>query len=93
MDVRELLARFESGVRYACGCEERGLHPAVVRGLETGAVPASSLLRCPQHGMRLVDAVAEAQVSALEQAIAESAATAAAEAAVPSPNAQVHAAS
>lgn len=93
MDVRELLARFEAGVRYACGCEERGLHPAVVRGLETGAVPASSLLRCPQHGARLVDAEAEAQVSALEQAIAERAVTAAADAVVASADTQVHAAS
>ena len=55
MDAKALLARFDAGVRYTCGCEERGLHPAVVRGIESGAVPVSSLLRCAEHGAPIVE--------------------------------------
>jgi hypothetical protein len=49
MNVQQLIAQFEAGVRYACGCEERGLHPAIVKALETGAVSMAALLRCPSH--------------------------------------------
>ena len=49
MNVQQLIAQFEAGVRYACGCEERGLHPAVVRALESGQVPAAALMQCPSH--------------------------------------------
>jgi hypothetical protein len=47
--VSEIIRRYEEGVRFECGCEERGLHPAIVRALDEGRVGATDLMRCPVH--------------------------------------------
>ena len=53
MNVSEIIRHFEDGVRYECGCEERGLHPAIIAALEEGRVRAAGLLRCPVHRLPL----------------------------------------
>ena len=55
MDVQQLLARFDEGVCYACGCEEKGLHPAVVKAVIAGTVPVNELMRCPLHAAPLLE--------------------------------------
>ena len=49
MTAGEIIRLYDAGVRFACGCEERGLHPAVQRALLDGRVSVSGLLKCPTH--------------------------------------------
>lgn len=53
MEAVELIGLYERGARFACGCEERGLHASVQRALLEGRVPVSGLLKCPTHGQPL----------------------------------------
>lgn len=49
MDAREIIDRYRNGIAFACGCTERGMHPAVERALLTGALSPGALELCPVH--------------------------------------------
>jgi hypothetical protein len=55
INLHEILQRYDNGVRFGCGCEERGLHPALRRALLEGRVRADGLLRCPVHHAPLTE--------------------------------------
>jgi hypothetical protein len=57
MDSREMIRRYEAGVVFECGCEERGLHPAIERQLLNGNLSPNELLRCPVHRKAMREAV------------------------------------
>lgn len=57
MDAREIIDRYRRGVAFECGCNERGMHPAVERALLTGVLNPSALELCPVHRKPMVDAI------------------------------------
>jgi hypothetical protein len=59
MDARELARLYDEGVRFECGCEEKGLHPSVRKALLDGSVSTVELLYCPVHWAPMVGAPQE----------------------------------
>ncbi len=59
MDAKALVELYARGVRFECGCEEKGLHPAVERALLDGSVSTTELLYCPVHWAPMVGAPVE----------------------------------
>lgn len=49
MEVAEIIRRYDAGVRFRCGCQERELHPAIQRALLAGWIRPADLTRCPVH--------------------------------------------
>ncbi len=56
MDAKELIKLYDEGVRFECGCQEKGLHPAVERALLDGSVGMVELLYCPVHWAPMIGA-------------------------------------
>lgn len=59
MDAKQLVALYAQGVRFECGCEEKGLHPSIERALLDGSVSTAELLYCPVHWAPMVGAPRE----------------------------------
>lgn len=59
MDARDLIRMYEQGVRFECGCQERGLHPSIERALLDGSISTAELLYCPVHWAPMIGAPRE----------------------------------
>ena len=59
MDANELVRMYDEGVRFECGCEEKGLHPSICKALFDGSVSTAELLYCPVHWAPMVGAPVE----------------------------------
>jgi len=54
MQTPDIVAMYEDGVQFECGCHEKGLHPSVVRGLQEGRVRPEDVMQCGEHRMPMV---------------------------------------
>ncbi len=59
MEAKELARMYDEGVRFECGCEEKGLHPSIRKALFDGSVSTAELLSCPVHWAPMIGAPRE----------------------------------
>jgi len=54
MTTPDIVALYEGGVQFECGCYEKGLHPSVIRALEEGRVRPADVMMCGEHRKPIV---------------------------------------